>query len=314
MASEQFELESFFKKFMGLRQHGRNATLHIESRSDRSAIVNLQLEIAAPEHDPDGDSDPPARVPGGDAPAEDSCGDQSATQQEHHSGDQYAEPRGGGGRNGRKRGVRSRERRRIRRETARMRMEAEQAIHDLEHVEETTEEVEVDVTTEEVDENTEEVEEKFCEEPCKKAVEENNNAKVDTSIEEAEIKSVRMGMDKEEELVESKQDAKEGNNIVEERPDAESSDEKNETEEGKVVAGPMSQKETMKLKVALELMNQMKEKEWKSVVFEHLRAIHREEWDPDSPLGEIIGQMERATHVAFVRKYAYGVFKRFQFL
>ena len=44
MASDKYEIEKNFKKFMGLRQHDRS----MESRPDGSNFVNIQLEISAP--------------------------------------------------------------------------------------------------------------------------------------------------------------------------------------------------------------------------------------------------------------------------
>ena len=45
MASDQSELDSFYRKFLGLRKFGRNATLRMESGPDGKCLVNLQLEL-----------------------------------------------------------------------------------------------------------------------------------------------------------------------------------------------------------------------------------------------------------------------------
>ena len=45
MASDQSELDSFYRKFLGLRKFGRNATLRMESGPDGRCLVNLQLEL-----------------------------------------------------------------------------------------------------------------------------------------------------------------------------------------------------------------------------------------------------------------------------
>ena len=168
MTGDEVELDSFFRKFLGLRKFGRNATLHMESRPDGKTFVNLQLEVAknpgphdvlplAPApvrggeapvrgNQPDvavvvrhGDGDAPVPVRGGEAPVG-----------ENQRDEQYCEPfvEQHGGRNGRRpeksqrRGIRSRERRRLRREADQMKMEAEQASNDIEFIE-TTEEVEM---------------------------------------------------------------------------------------------------------------------------------------------------------------------------
>ena len=137
MTGDEVELDSFFRKFLGLRKFGRNATLHMESRPDGKTFVNLQLEVAknpgphdvlplAPApvrggeapvrgNQPDvavvvrhGDGDAPVPVRGGEAPVGDN-------QRNEHYCEPFVEQHGG--RNGRRpeqsrrRGIHSRERR-----------------------------------------------------------------------------------------------------------------------------------------------------------------------------------------------------------
>ena len=182
MTGDEVELDSFFRKFLGLRKYGRNATLHMESRPDGTTFVNLQLEVAknpgpgphdvlplAPApvrggeapvrvNQPDvavvvmhGDGDAPVPVRGGEAPGRDN-------QRDEHC-DHFVEQHGGrNGRRpekGRRQGIRSRERRRLRREAVQRKMEAEQASNDVES-NETTEEVEMSKLT---DDTIEEVHE-----------------------------------------------------------------------------------------------------------------------------------------------------------
>ena len=53
MASDQSELDSFYRKFWGLCKLGRNATLRMESGPDGKCLVNLQLELPTQlEHGP----------------------------------------------------------------------------------------------------------------------------------------------------------------------------------------------------------------------------------------------------------------------
>ena len=161
MTGDEVELDSFFRKFLGLRKFGRNATLHMESRPDGTTFVNLQLEVAknqkpgpeAPQaplrgNQPDvaavvghGDGDAPVPVRGGEAPVRDN-------QRDEHCQHFVVQHVGRRPEKSRRRGIRSRERRRLRREADQMKMEAEQASND-----ETTEEVEMSkLTTEEVHE------------------------------------------------------------------------------------------------------------------------------------------------------------------
>ena len=176
MTGDEVELDSFFRKFLGLRKFGRNATLHMESRPDGTTFVNLQLEVAknqkpgppdvlplipvppvrggeAPQaplrgNQPDvaavvghGDGDAPVPVRGGEAPLRDN-------QRDEHCKHFVVQHVGRRPEKSRRRGIRSRERRRLRREADQIKMEAEQASND-----ETTEEVEMSkLTTEEVHE------------------------------------------------------------------------------------------------------------------------------------------------------------------
>ena len=64
MASDQCELDSFYRKFLGLRKFGRNATLRMESGPDGRCLVNLQLELV-------GGGEAHVPVHGGDAPVQD---------------------------------------------------------------------------------------------------------------------------------------------------------------------------------------------------------------------------------------------------
>ena len=169
MTGDEVELDSFFRKFLGLRKFGRNATLHMESRPDGTTFVNLQLEVARNPKPGPHDVLPliPAPVRGGEVPVRGNQPDVAAVVK-HGDGDAPVPVRGGeapvrdnqrdehyqnfveqhGGRNGRRpeqsrrRGIRSRERRRLRREAEQMKMEAEQASNDVES-NETTEEVEI---------------------------------------------------------------------------------------------------------------------------------------------------------------------------
>ena len=185
MTGDEVEQDSFFRKFLGLRKFGRNATLHMESRPDGTTFVNLQLEVAknpgtAGPHDvlplvpapvrggeapvrgnqPDvavvarhGDGDAPVPVRGGEAPVGDNQRDEHCEPfVEQHGGRNGQRPE-----KGQRRGIRSRERRRLRREADQMKMEAEQASNDVES-NETTEEVEISKLT---GDTTEEVHEVF---------------------------------------------------------------------------------------------------------------------------------------------------------
>ena len=180
MTGDEVELDSFFRKFLGLRKFGRNATLHMESRPDGRTFVNLQLEVAKIQGPGPHDGLPlaPAPVRGGEAPVRGNQPDVAVVR--HGDGDAPGPARGGeapvrnnqrdehcehfvqqhGGRNGRRpeksqrRGIRSRDRRRLRREADQMKMEAEQASNDVESNIETTEEVEISKLT---DDTTEEV-------------------------------------------------------------------------------------------------------------------------------------------------------------
>ena len=79
MASDQCELDSFYRKFLGLRKFGRNATLRMESGPDGRCLVNLQLELPTRSKLGQGYDVPvvvsggEAHVPvhGGDAPVQD---------------------------------------------------------------------------------------------------------------------------------------------------------------------------------------------------------------------------------------------------
>ena len=183
MTGDEVELDSFFRKFLGLRKFGRNATLHMESRQDGTTFVNLQLEVAKNPGPGPHDVLPlaPAPVRGGEAPIRGNQPDVAVVVR-HGDGEAPGPVRGGGeapvrdnqrdehcehfverhgGRNGRRpeksqrRGIRSRERRRLRKEADQMRMEAEQASNDVES-NKTTEEVEMSKLT---NDTTEEVHE-----------------------------------------------------------------------------------------------------------------------------------------------------------
>ena len=140
MTGDEVELDSFFRKFLGLRKFGRNATLHMESRPDGTTFVNLQLEVAKNQKPGPPDVLPLIPVPpvrGGEVPLAPLCGNQPdvAAVVGHGDGDAPVPVRGGkapvrdnerdehcqhfvvqhGGRNGRRpeksrrRGIRSRE-------------------------------------------------------------------------------------------------------------------------------------------------------------------------------------------------------------
>ena len=70
MTGDEVELDSFCRKFLGLRKFCRNATLHMESRPDGTTFVNLQLEVAKNPGPGPHDVLPlaPAPVRGGEAP------------------------------------------------------------------------------------------------------------------------------------------------------------------------------------------------------------------------------------------------------
>ena len=147
MASDQSELDSFYRKFLGLRKFGRNATLRMESGPDGKCLVNLQLELPTRSEPGPGHDVPivvcggeaPVLVHGGDAPV---LGGRNCRRQEYF-------------RKSKRGGLRSRERRKLRREAERMRIEAEQAYNDAADADRVESGTKFD-TTEEVDRNSEE--------------------------------------------------------------------------------------------------------------------------------------------------------------
>ena len=118
MASDQCELDSFYRKFLGLRKFGRNATLRMESGPDGRCLVNLQLELPTRSEG----YDVPIVVNGGEAHVPVYGGDAPVQDKQRVEHRENFDDRSGGGRNCRRQdhflkkqkgGRRSRERRKL---------------------------------------------------------------------------------------------------------------------------------------------------------------------------------------------------------
>ena len=252
MASDQCELDSFYRKFLGLRKFGRNATLRMESGPDGRCLVNLQLELPTRSEGygvPIVVNGGEAHVPvyGGDAPVQDK-------QRVEHR--ENFDDRSGGGRNCRRQehflkkqkgGSRSRERRKLRREAERMRIEAEQASYDA---------VEKDSGTK--FDTTEEVE---------------RNSEVNSDCTESDA---------------SEAESEEANNLeITEAEETSGKEEVDETAEeaGKVTLGKSSKSYEVRLKRMDSKLKSIvscigKEEMW--------NTLHREEWERGPPIKKML--------------------------